>query len=303
MRIFLSHSSYDKPLATYLAEALGPALGVSFFVLPDNAPHGMPWIEQIKLGVHESDELWSIISPESLARPWMSAEWAAFWMQGKRTTPLLVGISIERLWEPMRAFQSVVMSDVSSVMRFVRSVADSTGIEPDEGVRPLVNEIVAEIPRIREREALRDLEGAVRRLSHSIRSGTSNVDPRDVQALVSRDRLAELLQIAAGDEAADVKRKQVAVALVDAGRVGDAVRVGDHMSNLSELRTIATSIVKAIPRGASEVSEEWEALERIHGRLRKPQRRDVLKTMERSGVAPLGHWADTLNDDDSAKPA
>jgi hypothetical protein len=49
MRVFLSHSSYNRPLATYLVEALRPALGVSFFMLPDDAPHGMPWIEHIKL--------------------------------------------------------------------------------------------------------------------------------------------------------------------------------------------------------------------------------------------------------------
>lgn len=70
----------------------------------------------------------------------MSAEWACFWMQDKPTTPLLIETHVEQLWEPMRAFQSVNLADVSSVAMFLRSISSKTGVEPAEGIRPLTNE-------------------------------------------------------------------------------------------------------------------------------------------------------------------
>src|SRR6266568_2970410 len=90
--VFLSHTAYDAPIVNFLKSVLGLQLGLNFFLLPDDAPPGGPWIERIKLGVKRSDELFSIVTPESFSRPWMSAEWACFWMQGKPTTSLLIDI-------------------------------------------------------------------------------------------------------------------------------------------------------------------------------------------------------------------
>ncbi len=140
--VFLSHTAYDAPIAHFLKGALGPQLGVDFFLLPDDAPPGTAWIDRIRLGLERSNELYSIVSPESLPWPWMSAEWACFWMQGKPTTPLLIETRVEQLWEPMRAFQSVNLADVSSVAAFLRSINAKMGVEAAEGIRPRTNEIV-----------------------------------------------------------------------------------------------------------------------------------------------------------------
>jgi len=291
MIVFLSHTAYDAPTARFLKGALGPQLGVGFFLLPDDAPPGTAWIERIRLGVEQSDELYSVVSPESLPRPWMSAEWACFWMQDKPTTPLLIETRVEQLWEPMRAFQSVTLSDVSSVVSFLRSISVKTGVEPAEGIRPLANEIVYEVPRIRARQALGDVERAAESIRTNLRGGTGNIDARDVQALIAHDRMEELLSLAVSADATSVKQRQVAVALIDLNRIGEAMRIAEVMQNRSEARTICTWIVERIPRGATEASSEWEALDRLYPRLRAPQRRDVLEAMDRRGIVPLGRWA------------
>lgn len=293
MMVFLSHTAYDAPIAHFLKGALGPQLGVDFFLLPDDAPPGTAWIDRIRLGLERSDELYSIVSPESLPRPWMPAEWACFWMQGKPTTPLLIETRVEQLWEPMRAFQSVNLADVSSVAAFLRSISAKTGVEPVEGIRPLTNEIVHEVPRVRARQALGDVERAAGLIEVNLRGGTDNINPRDVQTLIMHDRMEELLSMATSREAASVKQRQVAVALISLDRIGEAARIAEVIQNRAEARTVCTRIVEHIPRGATAASTEWEALDRLYPRLGEPQRRDVLEAMDRCGIAPLGHWAAT----------
>lgn len=291
MRVFLSHTSYDAGVVEYLRSLLEHELGVEFFLLPDDAPHGLPWIEQIKLGVENSDELFTVVTPESVHRPWVSAEWACFWMQGKPTTPLLLEVGVDQLWEPMRAFQTVDLLEVSSSTRFLRAIADRTGCEPTSGVTPVAHQMVREIPRIRERQAVADLERTLERLQRTVTANHTNVRAGDVRALIARDRLDDLIAISISAQAAQVKQKQIAVHLVDLGRFGEAARIGEHMQNRAEIRNICLQIVKAIPRGATGSSDEWAALDRLHPKLGKPQRRDVLEFMDRNGVAPLGRWA------------
>lgn len=293
MMVFLSHTTYDAPTAHFLKGVLGPPLGVDFFLLPDDAPPGTAWIDRIKLGLERSDELYSIVTPESLPRPWMSAEWACFWMQGKPTTPLLIEIKVEQLWEPMRAFQSANLADATSVATFLRSISNKTGVQPTEGIRPLTNEIIQEVPRIRARQALGDVERATSLIRTNVRGGTDNINARNVQTLILHDRMEELLSMATSADAASVKQRQIAVALVDLGRIGEAARIAEVMQNRAEARTVCIRIVENIPRGATAASSEWEALDRLHPRLGTAQRRDVLEAMDRCGVAPLGHWAAT----------
>ncbi|WP_290655581.1 toll/interleukin-1 receptor domain-containing protein [Kocuria sp.] len=292
MKIFMSHAAEDAPLATYLIEAVGGDLGLTFFVMPRDAPPGLPWIDQIKLGLEQCDVLWSLITQNSARRPWISAEWACFWYQSKRTVPLLAGVGFETLWEPMKAYQSVKLDDVSSVTGYFRSVADDTGVQPSAGVIPLARQVVREVPDIQRRQAVADLEKVFDRLARHIQSGSTNIRSEDVEALIRGNRLDEVMQVAMSEVAAPVKQRQVAQALLKCGRTGEAGALAEEIPNLAEARTLAVNIVQKIPRGAGLASEEWQVLERLYERLGPPQRRDVLSAMEKRGVAPLGHWAE-----------
>lgn len=291
VKAFVSHAASDAPIAVYLTESLGGNLGLDFFLMPRDAPPGLPWIDQIKLGVEQCDVLWSIITPNSATRPWISAEWACFWYQSKPTVPLLAGVGFETLWEPMKAFQSVKLDDATSVTQFLRSVADRTGCQPSSGVVPLAAEVAREVPAIQQRQLVANLEQVFGRLSRNIRSGADNIRPEDVRALVLGNRLDELLQLATSDEAAPVKQRQVATALLESGRTGEAGSLAAVIANRAEARTVAVQIVRRIPRGADSTSEEWQVLDRLFDRLRFPQRRDVLSAMDEAGIAPLGRWA------------
>ncbi|SPT52065.1 toll/interleukin-1 receptor domain-containing protein [Actinomadura madurae] len=299
MKIFLSYAAYDQPVAHFLKESLSVEMGVSFWMMSDDTPPGTVWSERIKMGIEKCDAIYSIVTPESVGRPWITAEWASFWILGKPTTPLLIDVKVERLWEPMRAFQSVILTDVSSVMRFLKALSGATGNSPVDGTRRLANEITQEIPLIRERQALGDIERAITRVGSRLRSGTPNIDPLDIRTLLSHDRLEELLSMVESDEATSVKQRQAAVALVNLGRYGEAASIAVLIKNRNEARTVCMEIVRRIPRGATEASDEWQALDRVFPRLGRPQIRDVLEGMEQAGVAPLGPWAsgESLADD------
>ncbi|MBO8147755.1 toll/interleukin-1 receptor domain-containing protein [Rhodococcus erythropolis] len=291
MKVFISHAAIDAPIAAYLTESLGRNLGLTFFLMPRDSPPGLPWIDQIKHGLDQCDVLWSIVTPNSADRPWISAEWACFWYQSKPTVPLLAGVGFEILWEPMKAYPSVTLDDVTSVTQFLRSVADETKSQPQSGVVPLAAEIVREVPAIQQRQLVANLEEVFGRLGRDIRSGTDNIRQEDVRALVLGNRLDELLKLATSHEAVSVKQRQVAMALLESGRTGEAGTLANVISNRAEARTIAVQIVRRILRGASLESEEWQVLNSLYDRLGVPQRRDVLFAMEEAGVAPLGRWA------------
>jgi hypothetical protein len=149
------------------------------------------------------------------------------------------------------------------------------------------------VPRIRTLQALGDVERAAELIRVNLGGGKGNVNSDDVQTLIASNRMEELLSMATSAGAVSVKQRQVASALIDLSRFGEATQIAEIMQNRSETRTICIRIVERIPRGATEASSEWEALDRLYPRLGKPQRRDVLEAMDRCGITPLGRWATT----------
>ena len=119
------------------------------------------------------------------------------------------------------------------------------------------------------------------------------------------DRMDELLSMATSPGAASVKQRQIADALVDLGRIGEAAQIAEVLQNRAEVRTVCARVVGHIPRGANVSSGEWEALDRLHARLGSPQRRDVLEimdTMRHSPSWPLGGGRATLSRMALARP-
>ncbi|MFJ8947979.1 toll/interleukin-1 receptor domain-containing protein [Streptomyces sp. NPDC102395] len=291
MKVFLSHAAYDASVVQFLKSVLSSQLRVGTFLLPDDAPPGSSWMDQIRLGVQQSDELYSVVTPEFISRPWMSAEWACFWIQGKPTTPLLVGVEMKDLWGPMQASQGVSLASRSDVERLLRSIQAKTGFNADGGVWPLVDQIIAEVPHLRALQADGSVEQVVKLLNRNIRSGTDNIDPQVVDALVERNRIDEVLRISTTQDAASVKQRQVAVRLIDLDYVREAARIAEEIKNRSELRSVCTAIVKHMPHSATASSVEWQALSSLHDRLGSPQRRDVLRSLRTRNITPLGKWA------------
>lgn len=290
MHVFLSHASADAPIAAFLKTCFARDLGVTIFMLPDEAPPGSEWIEQIRDGIATCDELFSLASPNSVGRPWMSAEWACFWLQDKRCTPLLVDVPVSKLWEPMRAYQAADLLNPTSSLPLLKRIADSTGTQPDDGVLRLAHSIADEIPQIRERQRRASVEQVVTRVGSNMMGGTSDINPEDVALLVEFERLPVLMDLALQSTASAVKQRQVAVSLVALGRMGEALRLATAIPNRAEARSVALAVARQMDRGLGPESEEWTFLFGIFDHLRPPQRRDVRDELLRRDIAPLGQW-------------
>jgi hypothetical protein len=292
MQVFLSHASADSPIADFLKTCLAGDLGVTVFMLPDDAPPGSEWIEQIRAGISNCDELFSLATPNSVTRPWISAEWACFWLQGKPCTPLLVDVPVSRLWEPMRAYQSANLLSPTSSLPLLKRVAETTRVQPADGVLRLAHSIAKEIPKIRERQRQASVEEVITRVGENMGSGTGDIRPTDVALLVEVERLPELIDLALQPTSSAVKQRQVAVSLVALGRMGEALRIARSIQNRAEARSVAVAVVRQMDRGLGPESEEWTFLFGIFEHLRPPQRRDVREELLRCGVAPLGPWTE-----------
>jgi hypothetical protein len=290
-RIFISHTSYDAPVARYLRDVLNDAFGVRSFMMPDDAEPGLPWLEQIRSAVHECDEIVSLVTPESAKRPWLAAEWACFWLSERRTTPLLAEIKVPDIWEPMRAANVIDLLDSGSVGRWLADLATRSPRSPVEGVRGTAAEVGREVARIRKHQRYADLETALAQLTSRIRSGADNVREEDVAAAVQADRIPDILAIATHDDAAPVKQRQVAVALLRLGRAGEAGELAVAIANRAEMRNVGYEALRRMPRGASEDSEEWLLLAKIFPLLGPPQVRDLRTKMAQLGIVPIGPFA------------
>jgi hypothetical protein len=283
----------------HIKARLSDALGLGFFMLPQDAPPGSDWIDRIRLGLETSDELFSLITPESSHRPWIIAEWACFWLRGKPRTPLLVGARVSQLWDPMKTSQAADLLKPASCLPLLKRLASQTGVEPAGGLFSLAKDLADELPERRQRAARDAVGEAVAAVARKLRGGTSNVQPAEVQTVVEGDRLADLLEVVAEEGASDVKRRQVAVALVGLGRLGEALTVALQIMNRAEARSVAAHLVRRMGVQLGSESAEWQFLEGILPHLRPPQRRDILSEFDRRGIAPLGGWAGAAGPDDS----
>jgi hypothetical protein len=136
-------------------------------------------------------------------------------------------------------------------------------------------------------------------IERNLQAGVGNIRTADVDTLVAGGQIDQLVEAATAPDASSLKQRQLAVALVRQGRVSDAVQVGMVMQNRAELRTVCKEIVRRIAAQPGDVTQEWEALERLGSRLGRPQRRDVLEEMVRLGVDPRMSWAEDSPTDDA----
>lgn len=293
MKIFLSHAAADGAVAAHL-KASFEDVGVSTFMLPDDAPAGSDWMDQIRLGLKSSSELLTLITPNALNRPWIAAEWASFWQNGLPTTPLLLNVELAQVWEPMKRSQAVNMLVPQDVNGLLRLFAKKTGVQPTAGVLPLARAIVSELPEIILRAKREDVTESINRLSTNVRGGTENIDEEDVFSAIDGSRIHDLVNLATSDSAAPVKQRQIAVAMVKAGRAGEAYKIATCIHNKNEIKNIAFALLETTHPNLGEEAEEWIFLKKIFEYLGKPQRRNVRERMITLGLYPFGPWVEEI---------
>jgi len=292
--IFLSHASYDAQLARHLSTILRSKVGAGIFMLPDDAPAGSDWMEQIKKGLATCNQLVSVLTPESINRPWITAEWACFGLGLRKNatcTCLLYDVSIDDMWKPMSRYQSFDLAESDQVQRFLESIANITGIQPVEGLATTSILLGKEVADIRKRTKIRQVDRFLDNLKKSRTGSVADVSQEEVEVIIDANRLPEAMALFEAHEATDMKRRQFGEILIRLRRLDDALRIARFMENRAEIKNIAVHVVhRLLPAEAD--SAEWQLLQRLHPLLGENQVRVVKAEMRKLDIPPCGLWAE-----------
>lgn len=113
--VFLSYSDRDHAVADTTHERLG-AVGAKVFMAPKSLTPGDDFAEEIRQALTGSSELWVIVSPNSLTSEWVTTEWGAAWVLGKRIVPILHRCDVSQLPARLRNIHCI---DAASIGAFI----------------------------------------------------------------------------------------------------------------------------------------------------------------------------------------
>jgi hypothetical protein len=144
-RLFLSHYGQDEAIAKYVGTALQlalPSTGVFVASMPGHIRVGEEWLQVIFGQIREADVYIVIMTPRSIARPWVWFESGAAWMSEKRLIVVTAGglakggvpmpLSIYQaldLTDPIDAQQlfddlAATPTDIDAFCRYIASLSD-----------------------------------------------------------------------------------------------------------------------------------------------------------------------------------
>ncbi len=144
---FLSHASTDSVIAWELKTALKQEVGLSCFMLPEDAPFGSGWLAGIQKGLKNCEMLFSLLTPKALGRPWIAAEWASFALQEhpRPWLALRLGVNREEVWDPMLGNQDVDLTSAKDIEMFLKQLSEQTGISPRDGIRSAAQKLLNDL--------------------------------------------------------------------------------------------------------------------------------------------------------------
>ena len=127
--VLISHSSKDEKLALALIELLRAALGL----LPRQIrcssvdgyrlPVGVNTEAQLRTELNTAKIVIGLITPHSLASPYVLFELGARWGRGSRMVPLLAGVDPSALRGPLSAMNALSSASEPQLHQFVEDIA------------------------------------------------------------------------------------------------------------------------------------------------------------------------------------
>lgn len=126
--VFLSfiHEEEDWTKETnQFIEGVFPDQIDSFFSSDENAIYaGDDWMTRIFDELKQSKVLVSMLSPQSISRPWINFEAGAAWMRDTKVIPVCFGgLSIEKLPKPYSSLQAIDLETYEGSFYLVSSIA------------------------------------------------------------------------------------------------------------------------------------------------------------------------------------
>src|SRR4051794_6043831 len=124
---FLSHFSEDKEIAELIANILKRVSleQIQPWYSSDSSPTGglnpgSQWFAEILSKLKSSSALIAIITPNSISRPWLYFESGiAQAVENCEVIPVCVGISKEKVYSPLGAYQIYQLSDYRALRDFI----------------------------------------------------------------------------------------------------------------------------------------------------------------------------------------
>lgn len=124
-RIFVSHTEVDTPIAKAVAKVVNDSFQgeIQVYLAVAEVVGGIEWKNELRKRLAECDALISIITPESIRKPWLYIEWSPFWMNDKIYYILLTdNIAVRDLIQPMRDRQAIDIVDRDQVLRWAKAL-------------------------------------------------------------------------------------------------------------------------------------------------------------------------------------
>lgn len=129
--VFISYSEVDQNLAKGISDKVSTA-GIRAFFAQRDLHGGDLFTEGIRQALRNSFELWVLMTPNSLKSQWVTTEWGAGWVLGKRVVPILLRCSADELPERLRAAHLV---DYHAVDKLIIELQHRLE-DADAGTRP-----------------------------------------------------------------------------------------------------------------------------------------------------------------------
>lgn len=135
--VFVSHAAVDSEIATlFKSDVEKSFLGLcELFVSSnlDSIQGGKEWMQEIKTNLAEAAVLISLISPVSLTRPWIYAEFGAGWIRSIPTISVChSGLRKDQLPVPLSHFQALNLLDEMHLEHLYGQISLAIGCQKPE---------------------------------------------------------------------------------------------------------------------------------------------------------------------------
>jgi hypothetical protein len=132
-KIFISHTGNDTPIAEAVRDSITEAFrgDIELFLAGSDILSATEWKAELKKQLDKSDAIISIITPDSINKPWIYVEWSPFWLRDKISYTLHTGdIALDALIAPMQDRQATNITNKEKVKGFFESLARNSNTKP-----------------------------------------------------------------------------------------------------------------------------------------------------------------------------
>lgn len=145
-KIFVSYSKFDKLIAKTVATSINNYFrgDINVFFAPKDIQVGAKWKEIILDALREYDALILLISPDTYEKPWLIAEFTAFWLQNKDIYILKYGdLDFSKLFNIFADYQICDMKEINHIQGLIEVLSKKAGAEffPFDKVRDFFQEL------------------------------------------------------------------------------------------------------------------------------------------------------------------